>query len=118
MVVPEVDIDQVVFRRVRSPQLPRRETDAIAMLRRLALAVRIRVGEDEHAMVAVDDAGAAADIAGNAGMAGRMDVARDHALSLLEPRRTALALGRAAAADDLRHPGPRDRRQPVGPPPR
>src|SRR3546814_4828772 len=101
MVVPEVDIDRIRFRRFGAPEFARREADAVAVLRRLAPVVRVGVREDEDAVVAVDRAGPAADVARDAGVAGRVDIARDHTLAHFETGRAVAALGRAAAPDDL-----------------
>src|SRR6266851_6910408 len=100
IIVPEIDIEHVTRWRVRSPQLARREADAIDVLRLLAGERGIAVGKNEDAVVAVDDAMPAADIARDARMAGRMHVARDDLVAGLELRRQRdIALGGAAFAD-------------------
>src|SRR5437762_3746470 len=63
MSVPEVHVDRVARRGVGPPQFPGREADAVEMLRLRPETLRIGVGEDEDAVVAVDHTALAARVA-------------------------------------------------------
>src|SRR5919204_3448635 len=69
VVIPEIDVDVVVGRGGRSPELPPAEAHAVDVLWLLALAERVGVGKDEDAVVPIHHALTAADVAGQARVA-------------------------------------------------
>src|SRR5690242_11672787 len=71
-----IDVDGVARTRLRSPQLAALEADGVAVLRYLLAGRRVRIGEDEHAVVAIDHAGLVARVAGQARMARGVEVLR------------------------------------------
>src|SRR5882762_5645217 len=60
MVIPEIEVHAVARRSGGPPQLARREAHAVAMLGLLVARHRVRVREDEDAVIALDDAALAA----------------------------------------------------------
>src|SRR5207245_1008617 len=79
------------------PELARGEAHAVAMLRLLVARHRVRVGEDEDAVIAVDDAALAARVTRQARVAEGVIVAREDALAGPEPRRHIVVHSREAA---------------------
>src|SRR5256886_6322290 len=100
VIVPEVHVDGVTRRGLGPPQLPRGEADAVEVLRLLALPHRVRIGEDEDAVVAVDGAPPTAHVARQSRMADGIEVARDDAVAGLEPGRDAVRKSRRAALEE------------------
>src|SRR5206468_6128520 len=82
-----------------TPQLSQREAHTVAVLGLLAEPHAIRVGKDEHAVVAFDHASLAARVARQPCMSERVDVAREHPVAGFEARRRALGTTRAATLD-------------------
>src|SRR5438046_1840437 len=89
MIVPEVHVDRVARRGVGPPQFPGREADAVEMLRLRPETLRIGVGEDEDAVVAVDHTALAARVARQPRVARGMDVAGHDPAARLEAWRSA-----------------------------
>src|SRR5260370_240215 len=81
-----VDVDRVARAGVRPPQLAALEADGVAVLRNLFTGRGVRIGEDEHAMVALDDAVLVARVAWQPRVARRVQVLRAHAVTPLEAR--------------------------------
>ncbi len=71
----------------RAPQLATFEAHVVTMLRDFLLGGRVDVREDEHAVIAVDDALLVARVARQASVAERVDVSRAYAVADLEARR-------------------------------
>src|SRR4029077_3120007 len=86
IVVPQRDHDGVLGFCLFAPQFACRETNRVNVLRLLAQALGIGVGEHEHAVVALDDAELSARVAREARMHRRVDVAGADALTNLERR--------------------------------
>src|SRR5262245_66659738 len=82
----EIDVDAVALWRFGSPQRPRGEPHAVAMLRPPALAGRRRVRKHEHAVIAVDHATPAARVARQPRVADGVHVLREHVITGLEAR--------------------------------
>src|SRR6266545_2817675 len=84
---PEIDVDALPWLGGVAPQLAGFEADAIERLGASTTTVGVRVGEDVHAMKGTDPPAMPARIAGQPRVAGRLPVARDHAVTHLEARR-------------------------------
>src|SRR3989475_2145132 len=102
VVIPEIDVDAVARGSFGSPQLARGEAHAVAVLGLLVARHGVGVGEDEHAVVAVDDAALAARVARQARVADGVIVAREHAVAGLELRRYVVVEPREAAHAQVR----------------
>src|ERR1700722_19951473 len=86
IIFPQIDIDALARRVVLAPELAPVEFHRVAMLRLGAAAVRMCIGKDEYAPIAMDSSVMAARIAGQPGMALRIEVAGNHAVAGLEAR--------------------------------
>src|SRR5437763_1911857 len=84
--LPEIDVHPLVRLRRVAPQLARLEPHAVERLRLLAETVGIAVGEDVHAVQAVDQPALAARVARQPRVAAGMDGARDHGIAGSEAR--------------------------------
>src|SRR5260370_9783962 len=104
MIVPQIDVDGIARRGLLTPEFARGETHGVEMLRLLALKMRVRVGKNEDAMIALDRADFAARVARQARVPGRIDIAAAHRLPHLEARyRWGVALHGIASANHRRH---------------
>src|SRR5271167_535975 len=68
VVIPEVEAERIPLGRLTAPQLPCGEAHTVDVLRLGTLVVRRGVGEDKHAMVALDDPAFGARVARQAGV--------------------------------------------------
>src|SRR5206468_12630371 len=93
-----------------TPQLSQREAHTVAVLGLLAEPHAIRVGKDEHAVVAFDHPSLAARVTRQPCMSEGVDVARENPVAGFEARRRTLRTARAATLkQDLAHvPRPQD----------
>src|SRR5688500_9375941 len=99
MIVPQIDVDAVALGSVETPQLAQREAHAIAVLRLLAEPHAIGIGEDEHPMVAIDEATLRARVARQPRVAGRVNVAGQHPIARFEACPLAFRATRAVALE-------------------
>src|SRR5260370_25724770 len=86
MIVPQIDVDGIARRGLLAPEFARGETHGVEMLRLLALKMRVRVGKNEDAMIALDRADFAARVARQARVPGWIDIAAANMLPHLEAR--------------------------------
>src|SRR2546427_8938822 len=109
VVIPEIHVHAVARGSGGSPQLARGEAHAVTVLGLLVARHGMGVGEDEDAVVAVDDAALAACVARQARVADGMVVVREHSVAGLEFGRHVLVDPLLAAASQGRPPlrGPR-----------
>src|SRR5215470_19882904 len=82
--LPEIDVHALPRFRRLAPQLAGLEAHAVERLRAAAAAVGVRVGEDVHAVEAVDPPAMPACIGGQSRVTWRLPVARDHGVARLE----------------------------------
>ena len=87
MVVPQVDVDGVLRRDLLAPQFARGKAHGVDVLRVFTEEVRVGIGKDEHAMIALDGSKFSARVPGQSSMTGRIEVARADALANTEPGR-------------------------------
>src|SRR5262245_28077462 len=87
MVVPEIDIDGILWSGQLAPQLARGEAHRVKVLRLLTEEVGVAVGEDEHPMIARDRSGLSSRVSRQPCVSGGIDVVRANALAHSEPRR-------------------------------
>lgn len=80
MAFPKIDMDRAAKGRIRSPKFGRLEPHIVKMLRLLAQIMGIVVGEDMPAVIEVNDTDFTARVAGQAGMAARLDITGAHPL--------------------------------------
>src|SRR5262247_3249264 len=83
--LPEIDVHALPRLGRLAPQLGRLEAHAVERLRAAAPAVRVRVGEDVHAVEAVNPPAMPARVIGQPRVTGGLPVARDDGLTRLEP---------------------------------
>src|SRR5579872_4000893 len=81
IILPQIDAQGVAARRVLAPQLTRGEADGVDMLRAVAAAMRVAVGENIRSPVTFDDASLPAHIARQARMSGDIKIACDDAIA-------------------------------------
>ena len=74
IVVPHIDIDTIPWRGLLAPQLARRKTHRVDMLRLLAKKVRVGIRKDEGAIIAFNRAGFAPRIARQTRVTKRINV--------------------------------------------
>src|SRR5262249_33534012 len=79
--VPQIDVNGVSRGSLSAPHFACRKTPGIQVLRLFALKMRIGVGEDEDAMIAIDDAGPAPCVAWQARMSRRVHHSRSHPIA-------------------------------------
>src|SRR5260370_689037 len=104
MIVPQIDVDGIARRGLLTPEFARGETHGVEMLRPLALEMRVRVGKNEDAMIALDRADFATRVARQARVPGRIDIAAANMLPHLEARyRWDVALHGIASGNHRRH---------------
>src|SRR2546426_7023521 len=82
-----IDVDGVARTGVRSPELAALEADGVAVRGHLRAALRVLVGQDEDAVIAIDHADLVARVTRQARVARRVQVLRAHAVAGLEARR-------------------------------
>src|SRR5260370_41349505 len=112
MIVPQIDVDGIARRGLLTPEFARGETHGVEMLRPLALEMRVRVGKNEDAMIALDRADFATRVARQARVPGRIDIAAANMLPHLEARyRWDVALHGIASGNPRRHRFGCDRRR-------
>ena len=74
VVVPQVEVHRVAWRRDLSPQLRGREADRVNVLTLLTLKMRVAVGKEIDTVISDDDASLAADVARQPRVARGIDV--------------------------------------------
>src|ERR1700722_18727029 len=102
---PQVDVDSVIRSGFGAPELARFASHAVDMRWLVAQSVCAGISEGEAAVVTLDPSMLATDVARQASMGGRVDVARHNLIAGLEARRRFhLCASRRAALDcDLDH---------------